>query len=315
MIRASFLIDTGPTIGLGHLSRSLILLHALVRRDVACQLYCADPTTARSVGRAAEPMPLRLADLPQADLIVCDSYRLGPADYMALHGQGKLLAALDDLADRPLPVDVVINHNVYAPQLDYARVSTAKVLAGPDYALVSDRVIAAARQHAAQAPDDKMVVSFGGTDDGSIAARVAQELLPRTGVRIEVIVAASREPSSAIRDLAQARPDRIVLHHGPDVPALLARARLYVGAAGMMSFEAFTIGLNLVVVPIAANQRPGAEALVAYGHDMLDEVDAMRLAEIAAQRLRQPPKIKPAPIDGQGPDRLAAALLKELAAR
>jgi spore coat polysaccharide biosynthesis predicted glycosyltransferase SpsG len=205
----------------------------------------------------------------------------------------------------------VINHNLYAPTLDYGRITGGKTLLGPDYALVNDRVIAAARQHAAQIPDNAVVISFGGTDDGAIAAPVAQELLSRTDARIDVIVAASRTPSPALRHLAS----RVVVHHGPDVPALLARARLYLGAAGMMSFEAFAIGLNLVVVPIAGNQRLGAEALVAYGHDMLDDVEPEKLAEIAAQRLRQPPEIKRAPIDGKGPDRLAAALVKELAAR
>lgn len=311
MTRASFLIDTGPSIGLGHLSRSLILLDALERQGAACRLYCTDPAAARALGRAAETTPARLADLPQTDLIVCDSYRLGPADYMALHGQAKLLAALDDTAERSLPVDVVINHNLYAPQLDYSRASGGKTLLGPEYALVDDRVMEAARQHAAQKPDDAIVISFGGTDDGAVAAQVAEELFSRTDARIDVIVAASRTPSPDLRNL----PSRVVVHHGPDVPSLLARARLYLGAAGMMSFEAFAIGLNLVVVPIADNQRPGAEALVTYGHDMLDEVDPDKLAEIAAQRLHQPPKIKPAPIDGKGPDRLAAALLKELAAR
>ncbi len=310
MTRASFLIDTGPTVGLGHLSRSLILLEAMERQGVACRLYCTDPAAAQSLGRAAEPTP-PLADLPRADLIVCDSYRLGPADYAALRSRARLLAALDDTGDRPLPVDVVINHNLYAPQLDYGQVSAGKTLLGPDYALVDEPVMAAARQHAAKTPDNAIVVSFGGTDDGTIAARVARELLPRTDARIDIIVAASRTPSPALRDL----PRQVVAHHGPDVPSLLARARLYLGAAGMMSFEAFAIGLNLVVVPIADNQRPGAATLVAYGHDMLDKVDPVKLAELAAQRLRQPPQIKAAPIDGKGPERLAAALLDVLAAR
>jgi spore coat polysaccharide biosynthesis predicted glycosyltransferase SpsG len=311
MTRASFLIDTGPTIGLGHLSRSLILLDALARQGVACRLYCTDPAAARALGRAAEATPPRLSDLPPTDLIVCDSYRLSPADYLALHGQAKLLAALDDTAERSLPVDVVINHNLYAPQLDYGRVSGGRKILGPDYALINDRVVAAARQHATQTPDNAIAVSFGGTDDGTMAASVVHELLLRTDARIDLIIAASRTPSPALRGL----PSRAVVHHGPDVPGLLARARLYLGAAGMMSFEAFAIGLHLVVVPIADNQRPGAEALVAYGHDVVDVVDPARLAEITAQRLRQPPPIKPAPIDGKGPERLAIALLKELAAR
>lgn len=315
MISAAFLLDSGPNVGLGHLSRSLLLLAALEKQGVTCRLYTAAPDAARAFNRRADPLPAPLSSLPETDLAVCDSYRFGPADFAALRGRCRLLVALDDTAERPLPVDVVINHNLYAPQLDYKAVSDAKVLAGPDYALVDDRVIAAARRRRTEAPENSVVISFGGTDDGTRAAETAIALLPLTDARLDLIVAASRTPCGAIHALARKHPDRVIVHHGPDVPSLLARARLYVGAAGMMSFEAFAIGVDLVVVPIADNQRPGAAALVAYGHDMLDKVKPVKLAEIAAQRLRQPPQIKPAPIDGKGPERLAAALLDVLAAR
>lgn len=315
MTRASFLVDSGLAIGLGHLSRSLLLLDALERKGVRCKLYAGDPTAAQSLGRTAEPLPARLSGLPKTDLLICDSYRLNETDFKALHGRARLIAALDDTADRPLPVDIVINHNLYASQLNYEAISTAKILAGPDYALVDDRVMAAAHHHRTHPAENAVVISFGGTDDGANAAQVAAELLARCDARIDVIIAASRVPALAIRDLAERNPRRVVLHHGADVPALLAKAKLYVGAAGMMSFEAFAIGLFLVVVPIADNQRPGAEALLRYGHDMIAAFDPVRLAEHAAQRLKSPPVITLAPIDGKGPDRLAAALLHELAAR
>lgn len=315
MTSATFLVDTGSSIGLGHLSRSLVLLDALERQGVACRLCCADPAAAMALGREAAPLPPRLADLPQADLIVCDSYRLTVADFTALRGRAGLLAALDDTAERSLPVDVAINHNLYAPTLDYARVCAGKTLLGPDYALVNERVMAAAREHAARAPDNAIVISFGGTDEGARATEVAAALLPRTDARLDLVVASSRIPGRRILDLAEKHPDRVVLHHGADVPALLAHARIYVGAAGMMSFEAFAIGLYLVVVPIAANQRPGAEALLHYGHAMIPSYDVTALANSATQFLRRPPQIKPAPIDGKGADRIAVALLRELAAR
>ena len=41
----------------------------------------------------------------------------------------------------------------------------------------------------------------------------------------------------------------------------------------------------LTVVPIAENQRPGAEALLRYGHEMVPQFDAARMAALAAQRL------------------------------
>ncbi len=314
-MRAAFVVDSGPAIGLGHLSRSLLLLDALTQKGVTCRLYTADPAAADALGRSAEPLPAPLGKLPKTDLVVCDSYRLSEGDFTALRDRCRLLVALDDTADRPLPVDVIINHNLYAAQLGYEALSTAKVLAGPDYALVNDKVMAAAHHRRSHPPENAVVISFGGTDDGAIAAKVAGELLSRCDARIDVIVAASRQPAAAIRDLAQSHPGRVVLHHGADVPALLSHARLYLGAAGMMSFEAFAIGLFLVVVPIADNQRPGAEALLRYGHDMVAELDPEKLAEHAARRLKSPPVITLAPIDGKGPERLAAELLHEIAQR
>lgn len=313
MTRAAFIVDSGPSVGLGHLTRSLVLFKALERQGVECRLYCAEPPAAMSLGQAAEPIPPSLSDLDRADLILCDSYRHSEIDLRALRDCCRLLAALDDTGDRPLPVDVVINHNLYAPNLDYGRVTSGKVLAGPDYALVDERVMAAARHHAAHPPENAIVVSFGGTDDGAIAANVAEALLSRTDARIDIIIAGSRQPSSHLEQLSVAQSGRVVVHHGPDVPAVLAHARLYLGSAGMMSFEALAIGLDLVVLPIADNQRPGAEALVRFGHDMVTTLEPEILAEVAARRLRQPRPTKPAPIDGKGGERAAAALLQELA--
>jgi spore coat polysaccharide biosynthesis predicted glycosyltransferase SpsG len=160
-----------------------------------------------------------------------------------------------------------------------------------------------------------VAISFGGTDDGARAAETAIALLPLTDARLDLIVAAGQTPCKAVHALARQNPGRVTVHHGPDVPALLARARLYVGAAGMMSFEAFAIGVELVVVPIADNQRPGAAALVTYGHDMVRNYDAAQLAHLAARRLKKRADVRPAPIDGKGPERLASALLQELSTR
>ena len=313
MIRAAFIVDAGPTVGLGHLARSLVLLRAMERLGIACTLYCADPAAAGELGRAATGLPQSLLELSAVDLIVCDSYRVTEKELRTAHRRCRVLAALDDTGDRPLPVDVVINHNLYAPDLNYGRVTKATVLAGPNYALVDERVMKAAQIHATEAPGNMIVVCFGGTDDGSLAAKAAEALLARTDARVDAIVSAGRAPSPRLLRLAEGSSGRIVAHHGPDVPALLSRARLYLGSAGMMSFEAFTIGLELILVPIADNQRPGAQALVAYGHDLIATLDPDKLARAAARRLIEHRPIVPAPIDGHGAERITRELLSELA--
>jgi UDP-2,4-diacetamido-2,4,6-trideoxy-beta-L-altropyranose hydrolase len=313
MVRAAFIVDSGPSAGLGHLSRSLVLLEALERQGAACVLRCEDTASALALGRRAEVLPASLAELEAVDLIHCDSYRLSQSDLQVLRRRCRLLSIQDDTADRPLPGDVVINHNLAAPRFDYGRLTSARILAGADYALVGARIMDAARRHAEQAPDEAIVISFGGTDDGTISAKVAEALIPQTQARMDVIVSASRTPAESLLRAAAAHSGRVAVHHGPEVPRLLARSRMYVGAAGMMSFEAFAIGLELVVAPIADNQRSGAEALVGFGHDMIEGIDIERLAKTAAMRLKKPRPTKPSPIDGKGGERAAAALLQELA--
>lgn len=299
--------------GLGHLSRSLVLLEALERQGAACVLHCDDTASALALGRKAEAPPASLADLEAVDLIHCDSYRLSFSDLETLRRRCRLLSIQDDTADRPLPVDVVINHNLAAPCFDYGKITRARILAGADYALVGARIMDAAHRHAVHAPDEAIVISFGGTDDGTISAKVAEALIPQTQARLDVVVSAGRTPAPVLLQAARAHPGRIEVHHGPDVPRLLARSRMYLGAAGMMSFEAFAIGLELVVVPIADNQRSGAEALVGFGHDMVPDIDIDLLAKTAATRLKKPRPTKPSPIDGKGGERAAAVLLQELA--
>jgi spore coat polysaccharide biosynthesis predicted glycosyltransferase SpsG len=312
MVRATFIVDSGPSVGLGHLSRSLVLLEALERKGVACTLHCVDTASALALGQRAEALPTSLSDLGAADLIHCDSYRLSLSDLQILRERCRLLSIQDDTADRPLPVDVVINHNLAAPRFDYGKVTSARVLAGADYALVGERIMAASRRRTEQAPDEAVVISFGGTDDGTISAKAAEALIPRTQARLDVIVSAGREPAAALLRTAGTQPGRINVHHGPDVPRMLARCRMYLGSAGMMSFEALAVGLELVVVPIADNQRSGAEALVAFGHDMVPDLDIDLLAKTAADRLKLPRPLKRAPIDGKGGERAAAVLLQEL---
>ena len=87
-----------------------------------------------------EPAEIGAAIGGEAALVVGDHYGLGADWFAGMRGRvpGAALMAIDDLADRPLPVDLVLNQNLGASAEAYASLVPpgARILAGPAYALL-----------------------------------------------------------------------------------------------------------------------------------------------------------------------------------
>lgn len=273
-----------------------------------CRLYCADPKAAADGGRQSEAMPAKVDDLPKVDVVVCDSYRLDPAFLAALRGRCRALLAFDDTAERKLDVDIVLNHNIYGAQLDYGAWKPAWVLTGPACALVDRRILAAAEAYRRHRAANDVVISFGGTDDGARGAAVAKALLPRSTAHIHLVVAPGSAPAESARALAQSEPQRVTLAPSPDMAELLSRARVYVGGAGVTALEALVIGLDLVLVVLAPNQRLNAEAMVRSGQAAIAPDDPAAIAVAAAAMLARPRAAHPSPVDGRGASRVISAI-------
>ena len=315
MKSANFLIDAGNGTGIGHLRRSGVLLDAMRKAGYVCRLFCRDPAIAAGLGRDAAILPARPEDLPESDVLVCDSYRLGAEDLHRFRQRSRVLLVFDDLCDRPIEADIVLNHNIYGGSLDYASVTDALILTGPECALVDDGVLDAAAVFGSAPSSDDVVFSFGGTDDGTRSAEVSQLLVRAIEGRMHIVVAPGVAPAALAASLATQMPSRISLHRGPDLPKLLSTARLYVGAAGVTALEAHVIGLDMLLCVIADNQRLNADAFARLGHTVLTGFDAPVAADQAAAILRRPYVARARTVDGQGAMRVLAAIERALSAK
>ena len=305
MKTAAFLVDTGSDVGLGHLRRSGVLLDAMAQAGFECRLFCADPAAAAMGGRNADPTP---TDLSATDVIICDSYRLDAPFIAGLRARCRVLLAFDDTAERALDVDIVLNHNIYGGALDYSARTHGQVLTGPACALVDRAILTAAEDYRRNPAPDDVVISFGGTDDGARGAAVARALLPRCKSHIHLIVAPGRKPAGEAVALAEAERVRVTLHRGADLAHLLSRARVYIGGAGVTALEALAVGLDLVLVVIAPNQRLNAEAMARTGQATIAADAPESIAAATASVLGSPRVAHPRLIDGLGPSRVIAAI-------
>jgi spore coat polysaccharide biosynthesis predicted glycosyltransferase SpsG len=314
MKSALFLVDDGPGVGLGHLRRSGILLDAMTRAGFACRMLCPDVTVAAALGRAAAPMPASPKDVPPADAVICDSYAIGGDRLRYIRDHCRVLLVFDDMGDHRIEADLVLNHNLYGATVDYSRLTKAVVLSGPECTLVDAKILDA-RARRKSGSGNGIVISFGGTDDGTRAVQLARHLPPDAGGPCHIVVPPGIAPSEAAAALAAERPAQVVLHRGADMPALLAEARLYLGGAGMTALEAMVIGLDMILFVVADNQRLNAEAFARFGHAVVQGFEPRRGAEMAAALLRRPFRQHASPVDGKGAARVVAAIERLLQAK
>jgi len=335
-----FIVDAGPTVGGGHAMRSLSLAAALEAQGAACSfvtppavghvLAAFAPGMAQVIAFSTEPRDLAKSAGGEAfDAVVFDHYGLSEREHLAI-AQGRPALVIDDLADRPLGADLVLDSGPARKAEDYAGLAPdqATLLLGPAYAPV--RAEFAGLRDAALAwrgePVGRALVSLGLTDVGGITARVVERLRPRIGeIGLDIVLGADA-PSLAGLTKVATRDPRLMLHvDTPHMARLTAEADIAIGAAGSSVWERCTLGLPSAVVVLAENQRPAARTLAERGAALVldaaqPDFDAvldralMRLLTDVA--LRRDLAAKSAEVcDGLGAPRVAEALLQLIAAR
>ena len=338
-----FVVDGGPDIGGGHVMRALTLACALMERGAPVSLL-APPFVAELLDRFApagvgriltafgEPDDLSRAAVEAAAgfrAVVFDHFRLGARAHYRIAG-GRPSLAVDDLADRRLGVDMVLDVGPDRTAQDYKDLVEpgTRLLLGPSWALVRPEfAVARPAALARRARTDsvgRVLVSLGLTDVGGITARVVNRLLPRLGeAGLDVVLGRAAASLGEMERLA-ARDPRVNLHVETDAMAgLCAAADLSVGAGGSSVWERCAVGLPGVTLVLAENQAPGARALAAAGAGEVVDIRAddfeaafdraftglVRSPERRARMGRAAANL----VDGEGAARAADALFQKVA--
>lgn len=337
--RILFVADAGPEVGGGHVMRSLTLARALAERGAACA-FLATPEVRTVLDAFAPDMPRQWcagassAEVLEAvgdghDALVFDHYGLGAGEQQAM-ARGRTAMALDDLADRPLAVDLVLDSGPQRRTEDYAGLvpTGARLLLGPAYAPVRPQFAALRAGALARSRSrvERVLVSMGLTDVDGITGRVLDRLRPRLGVAAADVALGASAPSLAGLQRLARRDPRLVVHvDTPMMAELCAGADFAVGAAGSSVWERCTLATPSVLVVLAENQRPAARALAALGAALVVEADApdfdqaldralIRLSTDADLRSRLASKSAEM-CDGLGSARAAEAFLEIIAAK
>ncbi|MGE6337907.1 UDP-2,4-diacetamido-2,4,6-trideoxy-beta-L-altropyranose hydrolase [Acidovorax sp. NPDC077664] len=287
MRRIAFRVDASPVAGQGHLSRCLALASRLHARDTQCHFvgthalapWVADIETAgHRVSLIREDLAasedavetIRVLEGP-ADWLVVDHYGLDACWHKVVRPSAPRLLVIDDLANRPLAADAVLDPSPCADMQAYRKLApAAKLLLGPSWCLLR-KEFAEARRRAPhkETPDfsPRIHLALGGTDYANATVPLARGLLEWfEGVRIMAVLGHEGPQAAALRELATTSNGRLELVVATrEVAATMAVCNCAVGAPGGTLWERFCMGLPTACVSTAPTQRPVIERLAHAG--------------------------------------------------
>lgn len=283
--RAIFRADASAGLGTGHVVRCRTLADALVARGWQATLVAADlPQGLASGWPGGESAVVRLTEVESPDgepaevaasvghsaaLVVGDHYGHGTGWFegMRLEQPGSVIVAIDDLADRALPVDIVLNQNLGATEAGYSGLvpSGARVLTGPRFALLRPEFAARRnRRERREGRIERILVFLSGADPFDVTAR-AVEALATLDLAVDVVVGAAYARLANLRSIAAGMPRATVHVDTPEMAALMDRADLAIGAPSSASWERCALGLPALLITLADNQLVVGQHLAEAG--------------------------------------------------
>jgi spore coat polysaccharide biosynthesis predicted glycosyltransferase SpsG len=317
-----FLTVAGAGAGLGHVKRCAALSSALARLGARVRFAVAgDPERLTATGMSLpglEPLQwtrsprlaIEAVERSRPDVVVVDAYDATDELLRTLRSSGGFIAAIDDLADRELPVDLVVNRASKAERRPYADVPGRRLLLGPRYALL-DQAFEDVPARATRPVPSRVLVTLGGEDAELMlteAVAAVEGALPEASIEVVAGLFARSAP---------ARGARVTLRQGlSSLYDLLLSADFAVTAAGMTLYECLAAGTPAVAVPVAENQRPEYVELTDAGLVVPGQPDlaaaVKRISRDAALRGKLAASGREL-VDGRGAARVAAEMISAVA--
>lgn len=356
-MRVAIRVDLSVTIGLGHAQRCRSLAFALraggasvlfvsrpIDLDSAKLLDCANDelrllNSASSSAELFQEAPRHAAwagvhweqDAAETvervrdwrpDWLIVDHYSFDVRWHEAVRkGLGCRILVIDDLADRQLDADILVDHNwsenhrskygAYAAHVESMLVGPRYALLGPDYV--------SANPYSYRAEVRSIGIFMGGTDAGSLSEMALDACRDVAGFTGSIEIATTSFNSNLLRLRARcaASPATELVIDQASLAGFFSRHDLQIGAGGGATWERCCMGAPTVAVIAAENQVPvlrplhglgvliaienlGASILADTVSRLIDDSEVRRTLAAAARGL----------IDGMGATRVANEILK-----
>ncbi|MAD60110.1 MAG: UDP-2,4-diacetamido-2,4,6-trideoxy-beta-L-altropyranose hydrolase [Myxococcales bacterium] len=264
-------VDGYNKIGLGHISRTLLLAHHLIDHELLF-VSEAQHELGTQILRDSH-FPLRAIDAQQSYDMILDEFKphlvindvldTDQNSMQALKERGCFVVNFEDLGEGGEVVDVVINA-LYEDPLPRKNTfwSQAYFCLRDEFRLLEPRPVVKELK--------EILITFGGTDPNNFTHRVLELLLAHTqGIMITVILGRGYQEVEALESFinAQERPIRL-LKDINNISHYMHRADLAFTSAGRTVYEIASLGTPLII--LAQNDRELLHTFARYEHGVVN---------------------------------------------
>lgn len=263
-------LDTGPSIGLGHLMRCTSLAEQLTiagetevcficRNRLPWELsygvrYLKQGPILQAEGYQVLGIEEEAPEMKQVlqerhiDCLIVDHYGAGDTYFEALRECVPYLVCIDDRLKRQIPVDLILNGNIYGTRADYGDVPIQ--LLGGSYTLL--------RSEFQNLPEktirdqlQNLYITSGGADPFAFCETIVQTVLQYVpDCAIHVI--AGPDFREAYMRILQAYP--VTIHTNADMLKCMFDADLFITGGGSTLYELATVGTPSISYILAVDQ-------------------------------------------------------------
>jgi len=289
-----FRVDSSTKMGTGHLMRCLALADEFNRQNKKTTFICRNLTGSSinlvkqknhkvitlpiDTGFQSDNFYLDLLGATQEvdaqqtieatseniDLLIVDSYALDETWHKKLRPCVKKILVIDDLADKNIDCDVLLNQNLGSKKEDYKNKvpDDCRLLLDCEYALLRLEFGKLRSQALEKRKNTKRIknilVSMGGSDTKNFTYDILQNV--GDNFNITVVLGMLSPHNKMVQNYAKDKDIKVIIN-ASNMAELMLEADLAIGAGGSTSWERCCLGLPTLLFVTAENQRAVAENL------------------------------------------------------
>jgi len=338
-----FRTDASLNIGSGHVMRCLVLADELKQRGADVFFICRQSNgdlinmikeksfpvliirEDSSAGDAAVILDILKKHKQAVDWMVVDHYGLDIRWEKDVKPFVKNIMVIDDLADRVHECDLLLDQNFYIGmenRYDGLTPDNCRRLIGPKFSLLrAEFKQARAKLHKRNVPAKNILVFFGGSDITNETLKILEAiaLLNNKEIKTDVVTGINNPHKDKIKEFIDSTCGMSYYSNINNISELMLKADMFIGAAGITTWERCCLGLASLVVSVAQNQVKTAEDMAKSNflyyigrHDLVSVSDIKGAIEYffsSPQALEDYSRNSYNLVDGLGSIRCADAIL------
>lgn len=270
--------DGGKGIGLGHIMRMCVLAQAVLENDrneivfickySSCGKYDAGINIIKdnkfkvltiNEDSYIEDI-IKIQKTYEADMLITDSYNVDADYFNVLKLYFKITGYIDDVNNKKMNVDIIVNQNINAFNLNYKKniLPNTKLLLGTNYCMLRKEFREACKNKKNNCEVSNILLTLGGMDDNYNTLKILKQIKD-CGKNIHVVIGNAFDDDLVKRlNKIEKENNNVYIYENAIMSEIMLKCDIAIAGCGSTLYELSAMKVPAIGVVIADNQKETA---------------------------------------------------------